>query len=245
MSPRCSHAWKTKQPPNDRVFLDQCLDDHPEVAEHQDNIPDSSCQVLDRVSNDSGEEGVRVMTNFTRREFDVLWAVAELPSKASWNDGRGSKSKTTPMNALFMRLTVLKHYDTWEKHALDFGFKAPTFQKLILRFIEVVMAVVYAEFVKMTDMSELRAQDHTFGNNPYALYATNVKFQPTERPTGRHGEVKPYFIAKHKLYGLKIEASVSPQGLLVAMSEAHRGAVADLTIMRSRMDQHKYFIIKL
>ncbi|ETV71331.1 hypothetical protein H257_13458 [Aphanomyces astaci] len=178
------------------------------------------------------------MTNFTRREFDVLWAVAELPSKASWNDGRGCKSKTTPMNALFMRLTVLKHYDTWEKHALDFGFKAPTFQKLILRFIEVVMAVVYAEFVKMTDMSELRAQDHTFGNNPYALYATDVKFQPTERPAGRHGEAKPYFSAKHKLYGLKIEASVSPQGRLVDMSEAHRGAVADLTIMRSRIDQH-------
>ncbi|KAF0769735.1 hypothetical protein AaE_002666, partial [Aphanomyces astaci] len=115
------------QATSDRVFLDQCLDDYPEVAEHQDNIPDSSCPVLDRVSNDSGEEGVRVMTNFTRREFDVLWAVAELPLKARWNDGRGSKSKTTPMDALFMTLTVLKHYDTWEKHALDFGFKAPTF----------------------------------------------------------------------------------------------------------------------
>ncbi|KAF0706264.1 hypothetical protein AaE_014200 [Aphanomyces astaci] len=166
------------QATSDRVFLDQCLDDYPEVAEHQDNIPDSSCPVLDRVSNDSGEEGVRVMTNFTRREFDVLWAVAELPLKARWNDGR------------------------------------------------------------MPNLSELRAQSHTFGNYPYALYATDVKFQPTERPAGRHGEAKPYFSAKHKLYGLKIEASVSPQGLLVDMSEAHRGAVADLTIMRSRMDQH-------
>ncbi|ETV65450.1 hypothetical protein H257_17816 [Aphanomyces astaci] len=81
------------------------------------------------------------MTNFTRREFDVLWAVAELPHKARWNDGRGSKSKTTPMDSLFMTLTVLKHYDNWEKHALDFGFKAPTFQKLILRVVEVVMPV--------------------------------------------------------------------------------------------------------
>ncbi|ETV65451.1 hypothetical protein H257_17817 [Aphanomyces astaci] len=87
-------------------------------------------------------------------------------------------------------------------------------------------------------MSELRAQGHTFGNYPYTLHATDVKFQPTERPAGRHGEAKPYFSAKHKLYGLKIEASVSPQGLLVDMSEAHRGAIADLTIMRSRMDQH-------
>ncbi|RHY55397.1 hypothetical protein DYB28_010160 [Aphanomyces astaci] len=65
------------QATSDRVFLDQCLDDYPGVAEHQDNIPDSSCPVLDRVSNDSGEESVqeesvRLMTNFTRREFDVL-----------------------------------------------------------------------------------------------------------------------------------------------------------------------------
>ncbi|KAF0710684.1 hypothetical protein AaE_012427 [Aphanomyces astaci] len=196
------------QATSDRVFLEQCLDDYPEVAEHQDNIPDSSCPILDRVSNDSGEEGVRVMTNFTRREFDVLWGVAELPLKARWNDGRGSKSKTTPMDALFMTLTVLKHYDSWEKHALDFGFKAPTFQKLILRVVEVVMPVFYTEFVKMPKMSELRAQDHTFANYPYALYATDVKFQPTERPAGRHGEAKPYFSAKHKLYGLKIPESV-------------------------------------
>ncbi|ETV74063.1 hypothetical protein H257_11374 [Aphanomyces astaci] len=126
------------------------------------------------------------------------------------------------MDALLMTLTVLKHYNTWGKHTLDLGFKAPTFQKLILRVVEVGMPVFYAEFVKMPNMSELRAQ-----------------FQSTERPTRRHDEAKPYFSAKHNLYGLKIEASVPPpQGLLVDMSESHCGAVADLTIMRSRIDQH-------
>ncbi|RHY06053.1 hypothetical protein DYB25_012597 [Aphanomyces astaci] len=93
-------------------------------------------------------------------------------------------------------------------------------------------------------MSELRANNGCFVIYPYALYATDVKFQPSERPAGRHGEAKPYFSAKHKMYGLKIEASVSPQGLLVDMSDAHRGAVADLTIMRSRMEQHQQALKK-
>ncbi|ETV70946.1 hypothetical protein H257_13684 [Aphanomyces astaci] len=114
-----------------------------------------------------------------------------------------------------MTLAVLKHYNSWEKLAM-----------------------------KMPSMSELRANNGCFVNYPYALYATDVKFQSSERPAGRLGEAKPYFSAKHKMYGLKIEASVSPQGLLVEMSEAHRGDVADLTIMRSCMEQHQQVLKK-
>ncbi|ETW08964.1 hypothetical protein H310_01442 [Aphanomyces invadans] len=44
---------------------------------------------------------------------------------------------------------------------------------------------------------------------------------------------------KRRLYGLKIEASVPPQGFFVDMSEAHPGAASDLTIMRSRLHVHQ------
>ncbi|RHY89048.1 hypothetical protein DYB37_011230 [Aphanomyces astaci] len=120
------------QATSDRVFLDQCMEAFPDVTEHHDSNPDTSCPVLDKVVNDAGENSMRVMTNFTRREFDVLWSIAELPLKSRWNDGRRSKSKTTPKDALFMAPTVMKQYNSWEKHAIDFCFRAPTFQKIIM-----------------------------------------------------------------------------------------------------------------
>ncbi|ETV88818.1 hypothetical protein H257_00310 [Aphanomyces astaci] len=73
---------------------------------------------------------------------------------------------------------------------------------------------------------------------PYAKYAADVKFQPSHRPSGRFGEQRHYFSGKHKLYGLKIKASVSPQGQLVDMSPLEPGSVSDLTMFRTRLDVH-------
>ncbi|RHY69926.1 hypothetical protein DYB38_013301 [Aphanomyces astaci] len=147
---------------SDQVFLGQCLEDYSEVVDICDDVADSLCPIFDKVLADSGEDGVRVLTNFTRREFDVLWEIVELPLKARWHDGRGSKSKTSPRDGLFMTLAVLKHYNSWEKQAMDFGFRAPTFQKLVQRVIDVVVPVFVAEFVKMPSMSELRANNGYF-----------------------------------------------------------------------------------
>ncbi|ETV93454.1 hypothetical protein H310_12505 [Aphanomyces invadans] len=46
------------------------------------------------------------------------------------------------------------------------------------------------------------------------------------------------------MYGFKVEASVSPDGRLVDMSEPHLGSVADLTILRYRIDNHRHALTK-
>ncbi|ETV68209.1 hypothetical protein H257_15788 [Aphanomyces astaci] len=122
-------------------------------------------------------------------------------------EGRNRRSPTSPKDAMFKALTVLKHFSSWEKHAADYGFEAPTFEKLIMRR--------FAHFL-------------------YALYAVDVKFQPSNLPAGRFAEQKHYFSGKHHLYGYKIETAVSPDGRCVAMSTADAGSVHDLTIMNSR-----------
>ncbi|ETV67861.1 hypothetical protein H257_15985 [Aphanomyces astaci] len=111
-----------------------------------------------------------------------------------------------------MTLDVLKHYNSWEKHAMDFVFRAPTFLKLVLPV--------------------------AFANYPYAHYATDVNFQRSKLRAGRQGEAIPSFSAKHKMNRLKIEATMSPQGLPVNVSDANRRAMTDLMIMRSCMEQH-------
>ncbi|KAF0689788.1 Aste57867_18807 [Aphanomyces stellatus] len=93
--------------------------------------------------------------------------------------------------------------------------------------------------------SPLRCRSgHTFANFPYALYATDVKFQPCERPTGRFGESKHYFSGKHHLYGLKLEVSVSPEGGFVDMSLCHPGSVHDFTIFHKNLSMHVFALSK-
>ncbi|KAF0706653.1 hypothetical protein AaE_014011 [Aphanomyces astaci] len=48
-----------------------------------------------------------------------------------------------------------------------------------------------------------------------------------------------YFSCKHNLYGLKIEELVSPVGLSVDMNDYHLGSVANLTILRNRIQVHR------
>ncbi|RHY08153.1 hypothetical protein DYB36_012521, partial [Aphanomyces astaci] len=225
-----------EQSVRDQIFLNECLDRFGPAAEELAEAPDSMQPIMDKTLQDAGPEGFRVMTNFTPAEFDVLWGIIELPMQARWNEGRGAKTKTSARDAVFIALAVLKHYQSWEKHALDFGFKAPTFQKLVQRTLDVIGPTLCRHFIRMPSMTDLRERDRQFTNYPYALYATDVKFQPCERPGGRFNEKKTWFSGKHKLYGLKLEASVSPQGYCVDVSESHPGATSDLSIMRSRLD---------
>ncbi|RQM19201.1 hypothetical protein B5M09_013419 [Aphanomyces astaci] len=125
------------QTTSDQVFLGQCLEDYSEVVDNCDDVIDSLFPIFDKVLPDPGEDGVRVLTNFTRREFVVLWEIVKLPLKARRHNGRGSKCKTSPRYLLFMTLALLMHYKSWEKHAMDFGFRAPIYQKLVRRVIDV------------------------------------------------------------------------------------------------------------
>ncbi|KAF0702705.1 hypothetical protein AaE_015766, partial [Aphanomyces astaci] len=97
----------------------------------------------------------------------------------------------------------------------------------------------------MPSMTDLRNKDVIFANYPYALYATDVKFQPAERPKGRFNEQRHYFSGKHKLYGLKVEASVSPEGLCVDMSDHCPGSVNDLTMFMDRLTVHRTSLAKM
>ncbi|ETV65746.1 hypothetical protein H257_17632 [Aphanomyces astaci] len=125
-------------------------------------------------------------------------------------------SPTSPKDAFFMTLTVLKHYQTWEMQATHFKFKAPTFQKLITLVIAVIESIFFRHFVKMPSMTDLRNKDAVLPTTP------------------RH-----YFSGKHKLYGLKVEASVSTEILCVDMSAHLPGLMKDLTMLMDRFTVHR------
>jgi len=85
---------------------------------------------------------------------------------------------------------------------------------------------------------------NTFSNYPHALYATFVKFQPANRPSGRFAEQKLYFSAKHKLYGFKIDCSVAPPGVAVDVSAHTPGSSSDLIIILDRLHINRQLLRK-
>ncbi|KAH9117274.1 hypothetical protein LEN26_012743 [Aphanomyces euteiches] len=64
-----------------------------------------------------GPQAMMTMTNFSMSEFNSLWGLCEADVNASWYEGRGRRNQTSAKDTFFMLLTVLKHYNTWDKYA--------------------------------------------------------------------------------------------------------------------------------
>ncbi|KAH9111855.1 hypothetical protein LEN26_002681 [Aphanomyces euteiches] len=175
------------------------------------------------------------MTNLTDTEFKILGSIIEEDVKEKWHETRGRKNQVSGKDAFFMLLVVLKYYSSWDKHALDFKFKTPTFERLITRMMDVVEPILTEKLIRQCTMTSLRNAEKQFTNFPEAIYATDVKFQPAHRPGGSFMDVKRYFSGKHKMYGYKIEASVSPAGAYVMMSTHRPGSVSDMSIFLERV----------
>ena len=205
---------------------------------------DSESPILDAYHIQGGNRVLKTLINFTLVEFNALWAFVESDVHAAWNMGRGRRPQTTAKDAMFMSLVILKHYDTWDKHAIDFGIKPNTLEKMIYRVLAVIEPVLTEEFIIPVTMTEQRERDRLFHNYPYALYATDVKFQPAYRPSGRFMEQKKYFSGKHKLYGYKLECSVAYPGFAVSVSSHEPGSTSDLTMFLQRQSKHREMLRK-
>ncbi|KAH9083228.1 hypothetical protein LEN26_021054 [Aphanomyces euteiches] len=176
------------------------------------------------------QDAIISMTNFTNVEFDILWGVCEEHVHAAWYDGRGR---------IFMLLCVMKHYDSWDRHALDFGMRTPTFEKVVMRILNLVEPYLFEQFVRPIAMKTLLTTSKRIQRFPGVLYAIDVKFQPTNRPSGTFDDAKRYFSGKHNLYGYKLEASVSPSGKYLLLSSHRPGAVFDLIMFVDRLETHR------
>ena len=142
-----------------------------------------------------------------------------------------------------MLLTSLKNGGKWDYMGGSFRIKVSVFQRLMKSFLVIVSPFLYD--TQVTDragritMRQLSSQGKQFRHRPYTLYATDVTFQQTSRPSGNHQESKFYFSAKDKLYGFKVKVSVLPNGLATGSSFHRQGSVSDLTMFRESFEWHK------
>ncbi|KAJ0405907.1 hypothetical protein ATCC90586_005852 [Pythium insidiosum] len=182
----------------DIANMEACAQEFEALMEEADSRIESNHPFYDDIFLQGGSGAIASLTNFTDAEFHALWALVEQPVVEAWTTGRGKKCAIKPKDAFLMALCVLKFYSTWDKHALDFGMKTSTFEKMIVKMFSILEKPLKDRFIKPVTMSDQRMSNNLFANYPYALYATDVKFQPSHRPGGRFDEQKRYFSGKHK-----------------------------------------------
>ena len=233
-----------------QVLAETVADHEADVAQYSqgDNVQsdeenESSCPVFDRFYESGGVEGIKNMTNFTPSQFNQLFNYIEEKVNTLYLSGRGRRTTHTPKDIFFMTLCTLKHGMSWAGMAYTFNIKAPSFEKIIVGFIRLVSPTIYEELVlrhqRRFPMAQMIRGKQTFHNFPAARYATDVTLQQSFRPSGSLQEGRLFFSGKHKLYGVKVEASVLPNGQCIDVSNYHRGSVSDLTIFQNRANMHK------
>ncbi|KAH9064850.1 hypothetical protein Ae201684P_003630 [Aphanomyces euteiches] len=116
--------------------------------------------------------------------------------------------------------------------------RTPTFEKVVMRILNLVEPCLFEQFVRPIAMKTLLTTSKRIHRFPEVLYATDAKFQPTNRPSGTFDDAKRYFSGKHNLHGYKLEASVSPSGKYLLLSSHRPGAVFDLIMFVDRLDTH-------
>ncbi|KAF0702493.1 hypothetical protein AaE_015892 [Aphanomyces astaci] len=131
----------------------------------------------------------------------------------------------------------MEHCGSWDVLAAMFKEKTPTFAKRVTGFIFAIHPCLMGKFVDRVlstwTMERLDEKHKRFKNFLMALYAVDVTFQQTNTPAESFAEKKRYFSKKHGLYGVKVEASVLPNGLCVNVTSAVPGSHADISICQS------------
>lgn len=203
---------------------------------------DTNCPILTKFISIGGRDGIHSITNFSVRGFFSIWDRMGEHITKNWNTGRGKKSCHSGKDVLFMLLATLKHGGQWDWLGKMFGISGATFQRLIMSFVrataEKFVQLLIEDWCDNLTMHRLSQRKESFINFPFARYATDVTFQPANRPIGNLSEGKYYFSGKHKAYGYKVEASVLPNGICIGVTRHYAGSVSDIDIMRQNEAFH-------
>ena len=218
------------------------------IHDESDVENDSLSPIFDRFYANGGSQTLMEMSNFNFNEIERLWHRCRTVLTQSFMLGRGKKTDVAPKDLLFIVLCVLKAATNWDLMGEIFEKKGPTLQRLFTRAVDVLSPHLLKEYLihyrNNLTMKKLIKQNLQFKNFPYALYATDVIFQQSNRPSGNLMEGKAYFSGKHKLYGYKTEVSVAPTGYAVDLSEHSKGSISDLTIFRENLEYHRAMLAK-
>ena len=213
-----------------------------------DDDYESSSPVYDSFYSQGRSATILQLSNFSASEFQTLWVSIMNLIHPLWNKGRGRTTKYSAKDVFLMVLVTAKNGGTWDFLARIFHIKAPTFERLVTKFVSIFSEPLFDKCVLEPHvhytMSKLSQSKKLFKNYPCARYAKDVTFQQANRPSGSLEEGKKYDSGKHKVYGYKVEVSVLPIGIAVHCTDHYPGSIADIEIFYKNLDFHDVGLAK-
>ena len=197
--------------------------DH-EEEEERDEEPPLDADVIIASGND---DQMHVFTNFSCDEFRTLWNLVGSIVIGSCSGGR--HSKLSPSTWLLVVLYWCKHAPTWRQLGSSLGYSEQHIARKVLSLMHVVAPMVFCKFVRWISMDELVLNHQQFENFPNCLGAVDASVQRIHRP---ENDQRRWYSGKHKCHCIKVQAMVSPSGLLVDLTGPVCGSVHDLELYR-------------
>lgn len=109
-----------------------------DLADHTDEYNDSNSPSMDTFYNSGGQQAISKMKNINAKEFRLIYSKIEGIISENWNTGKDRRTVYKPKDVSFMMLVLLKHGGQWDFLGQTFKMKGPTFERLIMRFVNFV-----------------------------------------------------------------------------------------------------------
>jgi hypothetical protein len=214
-----------------------------EVDVDDDDELQSIAPTLKRFMDSTNDDRLLIsMTNFNFQEIIEIWEVVK-PNLLRRRH-RGRKQKYSPLDSLFLILIFVKHKPTMELFGHEYGLDKSVVERMFDTVVDECGEPLLNAFIPNLTKEELEEFEISCNCFRATKLIVDVRFHPTNRPTGRFSDVKQYFSGKHKDYGIKVETAHYPDGRIASISTHYPGSTHDFTIFKGRIEVYKKLLKK-
>ena len=180
----------------------------------------------ERLIETNDDEKMKLLTNFTVREFQHLYSIVEqILSERTHKDAVASTQ-----TRFLLTLTWCKFNETYKPMAMKFGVKYTYARYIVNQTILLAQPVLESVFIKWISVPERIGANIQVVDYQFLLGSIDATVQRIYRPSRRQ---RDYYSGKHKMHCMKTQALVNPAGQLIHHSHCVAGAQHDFSLFKN------------
>lgn len=203
-------------------LFDQMIDPPEELAEETD----ISNLTAESIIDNGDDRRMKTLTNFTCAQFTALYEIIDIPLRSAHYGGH--PTKFSAMTMFFMTLHWCKFGLPWVLMAERFHISESQVSRIVYSSMVACLQPLWQSQVKWASMTDVE-KGMRFEEFPDALGAVDASCQRIRLPA--HDRVS-FYDGKHKAHTIKVQAFVTPDGLLRHFSGPYPGRVHDFHVLQ-------------
>ena len=193
----------------------------------EEELPNYDADILISEEND---EVMKTLTNFDCQQFSVLYNQVEPFLNVHHSGGR--KSKLSIKTMFLITICFCKHALSFKILGTQFGLDSSYLERIVWSTISICHNVLFNFTVKWftQEENEREISQTLFDYFPNAICAVVASVQEISRPKKNQSI---WYSGKHKKHCIKIQAAISPRGLLIDLKGPVQGPVHDFLLFQN------------